>query len=161
MEKKEPSFTVGRNINWYSHYETVCWFLEKLKIELPCDPAIPLLGVLIWRKWNSNLFLFFYCSSSCLHFHPTTCSLPHPSPPPTLEPTPFGFVPMSFIHVPWWSFPYYPLLSFSPLLSGYCQFVPFFNVSGRILLACLLCWLGSTYRWDRMVFVFHHLAYFT
>ena len=47
VEKKEPSFTVGRNINWYSHYETVCWFLEKLKIELPCDPAIPLLGVLI------------------------------------------------------------------------------------------------------------------
>ena len=27
--------------------------------------------------------------------------------------------------------------------------------------ACLFCWLGSTSRWDHMVFVFHLLAYFT
>ena len=26
-----------------------------------------------------------------------------------------------------------------PLLSGYCQFVLYFNVSGSILLACLFC----------------------
>ena len=32
----------------------------------------------------------------------------HPSLPPTLKPNPFGFVHVSFIHVPWWTFPYYP-----------------------------------------------------
>ena len=39
--------------------------------------------------------------------------LPHPSPPPTLEPTAFSFVHVSFIHVPWWPFSYFPLLSLS------------------------------------------------
>ena len=36
MEKREPSYTVWR---------TVCRFLKKLEIELPYDPAIPLLGI--------------------------------------------------------------------------------------------------------------------
>ena len=37
----------------------------------------------------------------------------------------------------------------------------YFYVSGSILLPCLFCWFDSIYRWDYMVFVFHHLAYFT
>ena len=41
------------------------------------------------------------------------------------------------------------------------QFVLKFNVSGYILLAYWFCWLGPTYRWDHMVFVFYCLAYFT
>ena len=43
VEKKEPSCTVGRNINWYygEHYGGS---LKELNIELPYDPAIPLLG---------------------------------------------------------------------------------------------------------------------
>ena len=46
VEKREPSYTVGGNINWYSHYGRTVWrFLKKLKIELPYDPAIPLLGI--------------------------------------------------------------------------------------------------------------------
>ena len=46
MEKKEPSYTVGENVNWYSHYrEQYGSSLKKLKIELPYDPAIPLLGI--------------------------------------------------------------------------------------------------------------------
>ena len=72
----------------------------------------------------------------------------------------FGFAHVSFIHVP-----ENPSLSPHncplPLPSGYCQFGLYFNVSGYILLACLFCWLGSTYRWNHMVFVFHHQAYFT
>ena len=56
---------------------------------------------------------------------------------------------------------FFPPLFPLPLPSGYCQFVLYFNVSACILLACLFCWLHSTYRWDHMVFVFHHLAYFT
>ena len=42
-----------------------------------------------------------------------------------------------------------------PLPPFLCQFALNLSVSGYILLACLLCWLGSTYRWNNMVFVFH------
>ena len=41
--KREPSHTAGATVNWYSpsgeHYE------GSLKIELPYDPAVPLLGM--------------------------------------------------------------------------------------------------------------------
>ena len=41
MEKREPFYTVGGNVNWYSHYGEPVWrFLKKLKIVLPCDPAV-------------------------------------------------------------------------------------------------------------------------
>ena len=46
VEKREPSCTVGGNVNWYSHYgELICRFLRKLKIEVLYDPAIPLEGI--------------------------------------------------------------------------------------------------------------------
>ena len=46
MEKRKPSYTVGRNVSWCSHCgEQLGRFLRKLKTELPCDPAIPLLGI--------------------------------------------------------------------------------------------------------------------
>ena len=46
MEKREPSYTVGGNVSWCSHYgEHYVGFLKKLKIELPYDPAIPLPGI--------------------------------------------------------------------------------------------------------------------
>ena len=46
MEKGEPSYTVGGNVNWYSHCgEQYGGFSKKLKTELPYDPAIPLLGI--------------------------------------------------------------------------------------------------------------------
>ena len=46
VEKREPSYTVGGNVSWCSHYgEQYGEFLKKLKIELPYDPAIPLLGI--------------------------------------------------------------------------------------------------------------------
>ena len=41
MEKREPSYTVGGNALW----RTVWRLLKKLEIELPYDPAIPLLGI--------------------------------------------------------------------------------------------------------------------
>ena len=42
----EPSYTVGWNVNWYSHYGEHCGgSFKKLKIELLYDPAIPLLGI--------------------------------------------------------------------------------------------------------------------
>ena len=45
MEEREPSYTVGGNVSWRSHWKTVWRFLRKLKIEIPYDPAIPLLGI--------------------------------------------------------------------------------------------------------------------
>ena len=46
MEKREPSYTVGGNISWCSHYGEQKWrFLKKLKTQLSYDPAIPLLGI--------------------------------------------------------------------------------------------------------------------
>ena len=46
MEKKEPSYTVGGNANWYSHYGEQCGdSLKKLEIELPYDSEIPMLGI--------------------------------------------------------------------------------------------------------------------
>ena len=44
MEKREPSYTVGGNINPYTAEYSV-EIPTKLKIELPYDPAIPLLGI--------------------------------------------------------------------------------------------------------------------
>ena len=39
-------YTVGKNLNWYNHYEELYGgSFKKLKIELPYDPAIPLLGI--------------------------------------------------------------------------------------------------------------------
>ena len=36
VKKREPSCTVGGNINWYNHYKKLLWkFLTKLKLELP------------------------------------------------------------------------------------------------------------------------------
>ena len=50
MERREPFYTVHGNVNWYSHYgEQYGGSLKNLKlflkIELPYDPAIPLLGI--------------------------------------------------------------------------------------------------------------------
>ena len=45
MEKQEPSCTVGGNANWCSFSGKLWWFLKKLKIELPYDPAIALLEI--------------------------------------------------------------------------------------------------------------------
>ena len=44
--KKEPSYTIDGNVNWCSHCgEQYGGSLKKLKIELPYDPAISLLGI--------------------------------------------------------------------------------------------------------------------
>ena len=50
VEKRESSYTVSGNVNWYSHYGNSTEVpLRKLKTELPCDPAISLLDF-IWKK---------------------------------------------------------------------------------------------------------------
>ena len=45
MERREPSYTVGGNVNWYSHYGEQYGGSLKNKTELPYDTVIPLLGI--------------------------------------------------------------------------------------------------------------------
>ena len=51
VEKREPSYTVGGDVNWCNHFgEQNGGSLTKLKIELLYDPVIPLLGIYTWKK---------------------------------------------------------------------------------------------------------------
>ena len=46
VEKKEPTYPVGGNVSWYTHYvEQHRDCLGKLNPELSYDPTIPLLGI--------------------------------------------------------------------------------------------------------------------
>ena len=109
---------------------------------------------------NSLFYIFYCCSSAVVSITTPPHHPPHPSPPLTLEPTRLWLCPcvlytcslMAFplfflsipLHLPLW------LLPVCSLFQCPCFYF-----------ACLFCWLCSTYRWDHMVFVFHHLAYFT
>lgn len=45
-EKKEPLYTLGGNVNWcYDKKKKLQKFHKNLKIEPPCDPEVPLLGI--------------------------------------------------------------------------------------------------------------------
>ena len=54
MEKREFSFTVGRNINWCNQWKTEWRFFRKLNIKLPYDPAIPLLGIYLDQTFTEE-----------------------------------------------------------------------------------------------------------
>jgi hypothetical protein len=44
--RKKPSYTAGGNASWCNHSEKKIWrLLKNLNIDLPYDPAIPLLGI--------------------------------------------------------------------------------------------------------------------
>ena len=46
MDKREPYYPVGGNVNWCNHYGKQNGdFSKNLKIESPFDPAISLLGI--------------------------------------------------------------------------------------------------------------------
>ena len=68
MEEREPSCTVGGNANWCSHYgEQHGGSSKKLKIELPYDPVIPLLGVYPDKTLNSKRYMNLNVNSSTIH----------------------------------------------------------------------------------------------
>jgi hypothetical protein len=58
IEKEEHSSIVGGIANWYT-WKSVCWFLRKLDIVLPEDPAIQLLGI------YSKMLYLITCSPLC------------------------------------------------------------------------------------------------
>ena len=46
VQKSKPSYTVDGNANWCSHYgKQYGDSFQKLRLELPFDPAIPLLDI--------------------------------------------------------------------------------------------------------------------
>ena len=45
VEKREPSYTVGGNVNCFGHYRKQYWGSKKLKIELSYDLEISLLSI--------------------------------------------------------------------------------------------------------------------
>ena len=64
MENREPSYTVARSVKLVKALWRKVWnFLRKLKIELPYDPVIPLLGHL--SRQNRNLKTYMHLSIHC------------------------------------------------------------------------------------------------
>jgi len=56
VEKREISYPASRNVNWYSHNgKQYAGSSIKLKIALPYDPAIPLLGITTMQKDTCTL----------------------------------------------------------------------------------------------------------
>ena len=64
MEKREPSYIVDGNVNWCGHYGGST---KKLKIELPYDPAIPLLGIYLEKPLNLQRYMYPYVHSSTIY----------------------------------------------------------------------------------------------
>ena len=93
--------------------------------------------------------LFYY---SCAKFSPLPSfvqpTLPSShGPSPHHCPHPFVFFDYSLLLL--------SLCPSSPLSSGSSQSVPCFHVPGSVVLISLFYSLGSSYKWDHMVFVFH------
>ena len=115
----------------------------------------------------SNLFfvtIFPFFIVVQVQLSPFSC---HYFPPPHVPPlSTLNLTPLALFMSPLYTFLNLTLSLLSPIIplptsSSYHEFVLHFNVSSYILLAYLFCWLGSTYRWEHIVFVFFHLAYFT
>ena len=148
-------------IFWTSDYSVKFWPILSLNINTIIFYFGPS-GLYIYcrkgklpEKWHFLLFFLIVVQGQLSPFSPhhTHCL-------PPLNPLPLALSmcpSYMFLDAP----PHYPLLSPFPLFSGYSHIVLYFNISGCILLACLFCWLGSTYRWDHKVFLFHCLACFT
>jgi hypothetical protein len=54
VEKLEPSYAVGRNVNWYSSFGKAVWQYPKNQTWLLCDTAIPLLGIYLREMKTYN-----------------------------------------------------------------------------------------------------------
>ena len=72
------------------------------------------------KKHVKNFFKLLF-EHSCLYFPPPLSHLP-----PSIL-LPFGFVHVSFLHVPWQPYPFFSLLSSYTHPSGYCQLVLYFS----------------------------------
>ena len=162
-ESWEKTYFLMPSLQYVCHV----WSLSYLWTSIYLRKYISLLFKPVWieefsfSKFFNYLFIFIvvWVPLSPFYPHHALCSTLPASHPWTYPPLVLSMCPLCmFLDGP------SPILSHYPSPrqpSGSCQCVLYFSVSGSILLACLFCWLGSTYRWDHMVFVFHSLAYFT
>ena len=68
MKEKEPSYSVDGNVNWYNHYgKQYGVFHKKLKMELPYDPANPLLGIYQEKTMISKRYMHLNIHSSTIY----------------------------------------------------------------------------------------------
>ena len=59
VERREPTYIFGGNVNWYSHYgEEYVSSLKKLKIELPYDPVTPTPGHVSREKCGLKGYMY-------------------------------------------------------------------------------------------------------
>ena len=63
MEKREPAYIVGGNVNWHSHYGKGCKFLKKLKI-VTISSSNPTPGLI--SKIDENEFKKIYAPQGSL-----------------------------------------------------------------------------------------------
>ena len=63
VEKNEPTYNLGGNANWYSNWRTQWKFLDKLKMQLQYDPAIPLLDIYLEKTIQKNTYSSVYYST--------------------------------------------------------------------------------------------------
>ena len=91
-------------------------------------------GIYLWvlNVIKTLPFSVFFIQVQLSPFSPHHTHHAPPSLFPTFKPIPFGFVHMSFIHVPWWSFPYYPSLH------SFLVTVSLFLISMSLVIFCLL-----------------------
>ena len=64
MEKSEPSYTVGGNANWYSHYGEQCRDSLKTEERIVIWPSNPTAGYIPWGNcnWKSHMHPNVHCS---------------------------------------------------------------------------------------------------
>ena len=69
VEKSEPSLPVDWIITWCSHYGRQYGVSsKKLKIEQPCNPGIPLLGILFIQEMKTLIWKDNALQCSFLHY---------------------------------------------------------------------------------------------
>ena len=117
---------------------------------------------------GSRFFSFFFFFSLFIvvrvqlsPFFPHHSTTPYPPPPPSLNPTPFWLCPWVLYTCSLMTLPLLSPVTLLPTPLWVIVSLFFISMSGYILFACFFCWLGSTYRWDHMVFIFYHVVYFT
>ena len=106
-----------------------------------------------------NFFLIFlvvvWIRLSPFSYHHFPLPL-YPHIPPSILPL-FGFIHGSFIHVPWWLFPFFPLLSPSPppLVT-----VSLFFISMSLVIFCLLvCFVDQVLLIDEIIWYLSFIAW--
>ena len=65
--ERELSYTAGGDVSRCSHYGKCIEVPQKLKLELPYDPAILLLGIYPGKKYNSKGYMHPNVHSSTIH----------------------------------------------------------------------------------------------